>query len=43
MCSSNCPYMTSIEDRNCGTNYPACTCGREYCEEFKGYCPIRDN
>lgn len=39
MCNSNCPYMTSIEDRNCGTNYPACTAGANIAKSLKDIVP----
>ena len=40
--TGHCPYMKSVEDRICGTNYPACTCGTSRCNEYNGYCPVRD-
>lgn len=37
-----CPYLTSVENRNQGTSYPVCGCGYRHCDEYRGYCPIRD-
>lgn len=39
---SKCPYLTSEEDHHKTTIYPKCSCGRKYCDKYKGYCPVRD-
>ena len=38
---SECPYLTSKEDRNAGTNYPACTYGPG-CARPDQPCPIKE-
>lgn len=40
--SNYCPYLTTQEDYYKTTIYPACGCQYEYCDNFHGYCPIRD-
>lgn len=40
---SKCPYLTSREDYHKTTIFPACTCGRSYCNSYHGYCPVRDD
>ena len=41
--SVNCPYLRSEEDHWRTTIYPVCKCAKMYCNEYKGYCPIRDD
>jgi len=40
---NKCKYQTTEEDHWRTTSYPKCTCEMKYCNEYKGYCPIRDD
>lgn len=40
---AKCPYQGTAEDRWKTTIYPKCTCSMKRCNEYNGYCPIRDN
>ena len=37
-----CPYLNRVEDNLKTTFFPACTCWGQFCDDFEGYCPIRD-
>lgn len=36
-----CRYLVDEEDRNETTIYKACSCDGRFCDQYKGYCPIR--
>lgn len=38
-----CRYLDSEEDHYKTTIYPICTCKMKYCNEYHGYCPVRDS
>ena len=38
-----CPWQGSEEDHWRTTIYPVCKCGMKHCDEYEGYCPIRDD
>lgn len=40
---NKCKYQTSEEDHYRTTIYPKCNCNMKYCNEYNGYCPIRDD
>lgn len=40
--NNKCPYLTSEEDYWQTTIYPKCTCNCSHCNEYSGYCPVRD-
>lgn len=40
--NKKCTYMDSEEDYHRTTIYPICTCKQKHCDEYDGYCPIRD-
>jgi hypothetical protein len=40
---SGCPYLTTEEDHWQTTSYPKCSCGCRHCNEYNGYCPIKDD
>lgn len=39
---TECPYINQVEDKLKTTIFPACTCWGQFCDDFEGYCPIRD-
>lgn len=41
--NSDCTYLGCKEDYNKTTIYPVCNGNYCNCDDFKGYCPVRDN
>lgn len=40
---TRCRYLDSEEDVHKTTIYPVCTGRRCNCDNFRGYCPVRDD
>lgn len=38
-----CKYLDSEEDHWRTTIYPVCKCKMKHCNEYNGYCPIKDD
>lgn len=37
-----CPYLNQTDNKLRTTFFPDCTCWGQFCDNFEGYCPIRD-